>query len=67
MTKHNATARVVGARRQRFELLLTALPGQLLDENRRYSYDQKTHRTYRKSTITPTLLLQANAASKGAR
>ncbi|MFN6971829.1 MAG: hypothetical protein ACK4NN_13245, partial [Rheinheimera sp.] len=34
-TKPRCRLRVVGARRQRFELLFTALSGQLRDENRR--------------------------------
>jgi len=38
--KHHATARVVGARRQRFELLLSALPSQLFDESWRCSYER---------------------------
>jgi hypothetical protein len=38
--QNHATAQVVGARRQRFELLLSALPSQLSYENQRCSNER---------------------------
>jgi hypothetical protein len=67
MIKPRCRLRVVGARRQRFELLSLPFQASCAMKTGVEVTNGQNHRTYRKSAIEPTMLLQANVVRTGGK